>query len=381
MEGPAYGGVMRHFVDLPDPRASNVRHRLIDLLFIALCATICGADGWEDFQVFARSKRSWFSQFLDLRHGVPSADTFRRVFSRLDPDAFERCFLAWMQAVSEQSQGKLLAIDGKSLRRSFDHAWDKIGMTHMVSAFVAHNGQVFSQVKAQGKGMELEAITQLLGMIDLSGAVVTIDAIGAQKKVARQIVQGGGDYVLALKKNQRGLHRSVQVELDDMIRDDFKDVEHDHHEMIDGDHGRIEIRRVWVTEDLNWLKQARAWPGLRSVAVVEANREVHGDPAGPTVQRRYYISSLPADAKLHAQAIRSHWGVENQLHHVLDISFREDDSRIRRGHGAENVSRLRRISLNLIKTHGKTQHPGVSIKGLRKACGWDDQTLLKTITG
>lgn len=370
---------MRYFENLPDPRAANVRHRLMDLLVISLCAMICGADGWEDMEDFARAKADWFATFMDLPHGVPSADTFRRVFSRLNPDAFEQCFIAWMHAVVKQSRGRLVAIDGKSIRRSFERGWDKSGMAHMVSAFASHNGQVLSQIKAEGKGGELEAIRQLLGLlVDLRGATVTIDAIGCQKDIARQIIEAGGDYVLAVKANQETLHRAIRVEMDDMIRSNFRGVWHDRHAQTDGDHGRIEIRRAWVTDELDWLKCKDQWPGLKSVVVIEADRDVIGH--GRSVERRYYISSRPSDAEELNDVVRGHWGVENGLHHVLDVSFNEDHSRIRRGHGAENVSRLRRIALNLLKdadAHTKRK----SIKGRRKIAGWDNQFLINLLTG
>lgn len=398
MDGPANVVPLRHFSDLPDPRAANVRHRLIDLLVMALCATICGADGWDDFEAFAHAKRDWFGTFLDLEHGVPSADTFRRVISRLDPAEFERCFLAWMQSVVELSQGRLVAIDGKSLRRSFERGWDRIDMTHMVSAFVEHNGQVFAQVQAQGKGQELAAIAKLLGLIDLKGATVTIDAIGAQKNIARKIRESGGEYVLAVKDNQPTLHQAIKAELDDMIRTQGAYLPGQDDESIDAGHGRIETRRVWVTDQLSWLKQRHHWPGLRSVAVVESKREVAGARetagsagsaglagaaagAGVSIERRYFISSLPAHAKAMAAAIRGHWSIENGLHHVLDVSFREDDSRIRKDHGAQNVSRLRRIALNLLRGQGDKHTKRKSIKGRRKIAGWDHDFLLRLIAG
>lgn len=379
MDDSANSGIMRYFDDLPDPRAANVSHRLPDILVIALCATLCGAEGWDDFADFAQAKAKWFTTFLDLDHGVPSADTFRRVLSRLDPDAFEHAFMAWMNQVVELSEGQLVAIDGKSIRRSFDHAWDKAGMAHMVSAYAAHHGQVFAQVKAEGKGRELDAIGQLLGLIDLKGATVSIDALGTQKPVAQRILDAGGHYVLAVKDNQPTLHRAIRTELDDLIRDEFAGLTHDHHTSTNAGHGRIETRRVWVTDQLDWLKVAGDWSGLASVAVVEAVRQT---PAyGQSVERRYYISSRPADAKAMANAIRSHWGVENKLHYVLDVSFGEDDSRIRRDHGAENTSRLRRIALNLLKQHGDRHTKRKSIKGRRKIAGWDHNFLLHMITG
>jgi predicted transposase YbfD/YdcC len=369
---------LRCFSLLPDPRASNARHRLVDLLVIALCGILCDADGWDDLEQFAQAKASWFASFMDLRHGVPSADTFRRVISRLDPDAFELAFMNWMRAVVEHSRGQLLAIDGKSIRRSFEQGWDKSGMAHLVSVFAAANGQTLGQLKTAGKGQELQAIAQLLGLMDLRGATVTIDAIGCQKTVARQIIDAGGDYVLAVKDNQPTLHRRIRAEMDDMIRNRFKGVWHDRHEQVDAGHGRIETRRVWVTDDLGWLQQARHWPGLKSVVCVQAQRQVIGQDQ--SVERRYFISSLPADAEALAAAIRGHWGIENRLHHVLDVSFHEDDSRVRRGHGAENLSRLRRMALNLLRSadrHTKRK----SIKGRRKIAAWDHQFLLNLIAG
>ena len=379
MDDPAAAGPLRFFDDLPDPRAANVRHRLPDILVMALCAVICGADGWDEFEDFADAKAQWFKTFLDLEHGVPSADTFRRVLSALDPEAFEACFMKWMQAVVELSAGKLLAIDGKSIRRSFDHGWDKSGMTHMVSLFAAENGQVFTQLKAKGRGGELDAIAQLLGMVELKGAVVTIDAIGCQKNIAQTILDRGGDYVLCVKDNQPTLHKAIRTELDEMILHNFNDVRHGHDQQIDAGHGRIETRKVWVTDDIGWLSGKEQWPGLKSIAVVEAKREVPGHK--DSIERRYYISSLGGnDAEAMAGLIRGHWSIENSLHHVLDVSFREDDSRIRARHGAENVSRLRRWALNLLKEHGSRHAKRASIKSRRKIAGWDHDFLLKVIT-
>lgn len=380
MEGSATTGPLRFFCDLPDPRAANVSHRLIDIIVIAICAVICDADGWEDFEDFADAKSEWFKTFLDLGHGVPSADTFRRVLSALDPDAFEQCFMNWMQSVVTLSGGKLVAIDGKSLRRSFQRGWDKSGMSHLVSLFVQDNGQVFTQLKTEGKGAELAGILQILSLVDLRGATVTIDAIGCQKNVCRTIIDRGGDYLICLKENQKSLHTSVKKHLDEMILEAFANVPHGKDDTTDAGHGRIERRRVWVTNQIGWLKQAGDWPGLKSVAVVEATRDV---PAtGKSTERRYYISSIAeADAAFLAKAIRGHWSIENGLHHVLDVSFHEDDSRIRGNQGAQNVSRLRRIALNLLKDKGSRYTKRASIRGRRKIAGWDHQFLLNLIAG
>lgn len=380
MEGSATTGPLRFFLDLPDPRAANVRHRLIDIIVIAICAVICDADGWEDFEDFADAKSEWFTTFMDLRHGVPSADTFRRVLSKLDPDAFEQCFVNWMRSIVELSGGKLVAIDGKSLRRSFERGWDKSGMAHLVSCFAVDNAQVFSQLKTDGKGTELAGILQILGLIDLRGATVTIDAIACQKNVCRTIIDRGGDYLIGVKENQKSLHASIQKHLDEMILENFKGMPHDHDDTTDAGHGRIERRKVWVTDQIDWLKQARDWPGLKSVAVVQATRDIPA--SGTSIERRYYISSIAGpDAGLVAKAIRGHWSIENGLHHVLDVSFHEDDSRIRKDNGAQNVSRLRRIALNLLKDKGSRYTKRASIRGRRKIAGWDHQFLLNLIAG
>jgi predicted transposase YbfD/YdcC len=221
MDGQATGGIVRFFREMPDPRANNVIHKLHDILVIAICGVICGADGWAEVEVFGNSKLTWFKTFLDLPNGIPSHDTFGRVFSMLNPDAFERCFSAWVAALAESSGGRLIAIDGKAIRRSFEHAWDRSGMTHLVSAFAQENHMVFGQVAVADKSNEIDAIPKLLALLDLQGATVTIDAMGCQKEVARLIQQGGGDYVLAVKDNQPTLHGKLQRLMDDAILDDF----------------------------------------------------------------------------------------------------------------------------------------------------------------
>ena len=253
-------------------------------------------------------------------------------------------------------------------------------MAHLVSCFVQDNGQVFTQLKTEGKGTELAGILQILNVVDLRGATVTIDATGCQKTVCRAIVERGGDYLICVKENQKSLHASIKNHLDEMILEKFRDVPHDHDDTVDAGHGRIERRRVWVTDQIDWLKRAGDWPGLKSVAVVEATRNV---PAtGRSTERRYYISSIvDPKANFVAKAIRGHWSIENGLHHVLDVSFHEDDSRIRKNNGAQNVSRLRRIALNLLKEKGSRYTKPPSIRGRRKIAGWDHQFLLNLIAG
>lgn len=378
MDAQATGDFARFFDDLPDPRGPNLIHKLPDILVIAICAVICGADGWAEVELFGKSKREWFRTFLDLPGGIPSHDTFGRLFARLDPEALERCFMAWTAALAGTTGGKLVALDGKSLRRSFEHAWDKSGMTHLVGAFVAENEMVFGQLAVEDKSNEIEAIPRLLALLDLTDATVTIDAIGCQKEIARQITEGGGDYVLGLKENQKTLHGKVRLLLDEAILDGFAGMSHGVFEQTDGDHGRIETRRVWVTDEVYHLRGIGDWPKLASVAVVESRRQDLSDAEGKvSVERRYYISSLQGvDARRMAQVIRSHWGIENKLHWQLDISFREDERRIRKGHGAENHSRLCRLALNLLK-RDKTTKAG--LHGKRLKAGWDHDYLLKLL--
>jgi predicted transposase YbfD/YdcC len=387
MDVTAEGGFLRFFGDLPDPRGVNKIHKLHDMIVIAVMAVICGADGWTEVALFGRSKRKWLATFLELPGGIASHDTFGRVFSLLDPDAFERCFLAWMSALVELSGGRLVAIDGKSIRRSFEHAWDKSGMVHLVSALVSQGGNrmVFGQVAVADKSNEITAIPKLLDLMDLKGAVVTIDAIGTQREVARKIVEGGGDYVLAVKDNQPALHEKVKALMDEAALEaaDCPDV--GHFQQSNQGHGRVETRRTWVVNHTQCLGKPLLdlWPGLAggSLAMVERVRTNLGDLTGKTtVERSYYISSLDgcddAAAQMMAGYARGHWAVENNLHWQLDVSFREDERRIRKGHGAENYSRLCRIALNLLK---REQSVKIGIKGKRLNAGWDHDYLLKLI--
>lgn len=375
------GGFLRFFNDLPDPRAANAVHRLGDILIIAVCAVICGADSWVDVETFGHAKRPWLSTFLQLPRGIPSHDTFGRVFAAIDPDAFERCFRRWMAAL-RQSGTRLIALDGKSIRRSFEHAWDASGMAHLVSAFAAEQRVTFAQVATAGKGQELAALRQLLDLLALDETtVVTIDALGCQRDVAQRIVAGEADYVLAVKENQPALAAAVRRVMDEALLETFAGLRHDCFEETSGEHGRIETRRVWVSDEAvaHLGEVAYEWPGLASVAVVESSRQVIGSGKPPALQRRYYISSIEQpDARRMGQAIRGHWGIENSLHWQLDVSFGEDLRRVRKDHAAENFSRLCRIALNLLKSE-KTARIGV--KGKRLKAGWDEPYLLRLLTG
>jgi predicted transposase YbfD/YdcC len=374
MDATATAGFPRAFTQMPDPRRNNSRHKLIDILTIALFAVICGADGWEAVAEYGRAKFKWLKTFLELPHGIASHDTFGDVFARLQPDAFERCFMEWMKKMVQLSAGKLVAIDGKSLRRSFEVGWDKSGMAHMVSAFVAANQMVFAQVKTEGKGQELSAIEKLLRLLELDGAVVTIDALGCQKEIAQQILDAHGQYLLQVKDNQPMLHQKLQSLFAEAMLERFAGWEHDYFTETDGGHGRVETRRLWVCWDTSLLGElADQWPGIKSIVLVQRTRDVDGQVS---TELSYYISSLDrrTRAKRLASYVRGHWSVENNLHWQLDVSFREDERRIRKGHGAENFSRLCRIALNLLKAE-QTSKRGVAIK--RQKCGWDNDYLLK----
>ena len=386
MEAQATPEILRALSALPDPRRHNVRHKLIDVLTIALFAVRCGADGWVDVVAYAQAKQAWLRTFLELPHGIPSHDTFGDVFAKLQPEAFERCFMEWMGKMVQLSGGKLVAIDGKSLRRSFERGWDKSGMAHMVSDFVAANQMVFAQVKTEGKGQELSAIEKLLELLELDGAVVTIDALGCQKEIARQILDAHGHYLLQVKDNQPALREKLQALFKEAKLERFAGWEHDYFTETDGGHDRLETRRLWVCWEVSLLgKLAEApgnsspgpqqWPGIKSLILVERTREANGQTS---VELSYYISSLDrrTRAKRLAQYVRGHWSVENNLHWQLDVSFREDERRIRKGHGAENFSRLCRIALNLLKAE-KTATVGVAIK--RQKCGWNNDYLLKVV--
>lgn len=369
---------LRHyFGQLPDPRAERAkRHDLLEILIIAVCGIICGADSWVDLEEFGKAKEEWFRTFLELPNGIPSHDSFGRVFARLEPEPFERCFMAWAEGLREGVSGRMIALDGKTLRRSHDHAQGK-GALHLVSAWATEHRLVLGQQKVAGHSNEITAIPQLLELLDLRGAIVTIDAMGTQKEIARQVTDRGADYVLALKANQGRLYEEVQecFTLEEAVG--FAGTGHDHHETVNGGHGRIEKRQywsIWDPDHLAYLDGNREWAGLKSIAMVESQRQVGGEAS---LERRYYLSSLPGDAQELGQAIRGHWGIENSLHWVLDVAFREDDSRARIGNAQENLALLRRIALNLLRRE-KSSKVGVKAKRLKSA--WSEDYLLQVLT-
>ena len=376
MENQPAKSLIEHFSAIDDPRIDRSKlHKLIDILVIAICATICGAEGWEDFELFGNCKLDWFKSFLELPNGVPSPDTFRRVFARLDPAQFQQAFLDWVRSVTRLTDGQVVAIDGKQLRRSHDSASGKAAI-HMVSAWAEENRLVLGQAKVDEKSNEITAIPELLRVLELSGCIVTTDALGCQTEIAAAIIDRQADYVLAVKGNQSHLFEDVAGYFDWALQDSARQTSYTTAETVDGDHGRVEVRRCYATDDIDWLRRKGEWKGIRSIAMVESQRSVGGQEASR--ERRYYISSLEADAKQLNRVIRSHWSIENSLHWVLDIAFREDDSRIRKDHGPENVATLRHIALNLLKQDKSIK---VGIKSKRKNAGWDERYLLKVLNG
>jgi predicted transposase YbfD/YdcC len=386
MDAQATEGLLRFFRTVSDPRAANAWHRLDDLLAISILAVLCGADGWAAVESWGLMNREWLATFLELPHGIPSHDTFDRVFAMLDPLSFEKCFTSWTAALVQNTRGLFVAVDGKTLRHSFKHAWSKTPV-HLVSAFVSKNQFLLGQVATDCKSNEITAIPQLLAMLELAGSTITIDAMGCQREIAAQIIRQKGHYILAVKDNMPTLHEKVKKLLDEARLDGFKDMRHGYVEKTERGHGRVETRRVWVTNEVRWLgdELLSLWSGLSSVVVVESVRQDLGDLSGKvTTERRYFISSHDGtDAAWMADGIRSHWGVENGLHWRLDVQMREDESRLRVGSGAENFSRLRRIALNKLKRCDVKGQNGKPLKlGLRnkqQACGWSRKFLLEAL--
>jgi predicted transposase YbfD/YdcC len=350
------------------------RHSLTDILTIAICAVICGAEGWTQVEEFGRAKLKWFRTFLRLPNGIPSHDTFGRVFAKLAPEAFEACFVKWIETLAHKSQGRLIAVDGKTIRRSLDQAGNKAAI-HMVSAWCQANHLTLGQVATEAKSNEITAIPKLLKLLDLHGAVVSTDAMGCQKRIANQIIEQKADYLLQLKANHGSLYEDVKLLFDQGLRDDCQGIAYATAQSVGKGHGRIEKRQIWTTWQTDWFAQHSQWKGLGCFVCVESERLVQGTCSK---ERRYFISSLDGrEPSRLLELTRGHWTVENQLHWCLDVQFREDDCRIRQGHAAENFSRLNRIALNLLKR--QTKHKaGIKTKRLR--AGWDHDYLLKVLT-
>ncbi|MCA1725891.1 MAG: ISAs1 family transposase [Thermomicrobia bacterium] len=366
-----------HFATLTDPRRDQTkRHHLLDILTIALCAMICGADEWVAMEEFGNAKREWFDTFLDLPNGIPSHDTFGRVFAALNPDEFHACFLGWVQQTVIQTDGVVVACDGKTVRRSHDRGAGKAAV-HMVSAWAAANHLVLGQVAVAERSNEITALPALLKVLMLKGCIVTIDAMGCQREIAAQIVEQQADYVLALKENHATVYHEVVHLFADGEETGYADYDADAAETLDSGHGRVEIRRYRTIRDpatLAHVDPEGAWTGLGALGMVESERRERGTVSR---ERRYYLTSL-RDAAEFGRAAREHWGIENGLHWVLDIAFREDESRARVGASAANLAVLRHIALNLLKQERTAK---VGVKNKRLKAGWDERYLLKVIAG
>lgn len=363
METVEKKALLEYFADLKDPRTRESPHRLEEILLVAVCGILSGADGWAGVALWGKTKLPWLRQFLPFEHGTASHDTFGRVFALLDAAVFERCFIAWMTSVCGAFRGLEVNIDGKTLRRSKSPGGKAI---HLVSAFANGLGLALGQVKTAEKSNEITAIPELLDALLLKGCIVTIDAMGCQTAIAAKIIEKESDYVLAVKNNQPTLAQAIEGFFNGAERKEWEGVPHTFAEWIEKEHGRIETRRCWVVDDLGCLGDGHKWPQAKTLAMVEAIREINGVAS---TERRYYISSLLADAERMGTVVRGHWGVENGLHWSLDVAYGEDQARMREGNSAENFSILRRITLNLVR-QDKSIKAGV--KNRRLVAGWDD---------
>ena len=373
MKKPAQvtASLIEKFAGLKDPRIERTKkHLLTDMLVISICGFICGIDNWVELAQYGRIKKDWFKSFLELPNGIPSHDTFGRLYAALDPEQFSRCFAEWVKAIAEVTEGEVVAIDGKTVRGSFDRASKKAAIK-MVSAWASKTGLVLGQVKTDAESNEITAIPKLLEILHLQGCLVTIDAAGCQREIVKHIIDKGADYVISLKKNQGALHAATVAFFTEAREESFETVKHAYTETLEKEHGRLETRRYWVTGKLDWFRERTDWEGLTSVGMVESEREVNGVTSK---EIRYYISSLVGDdAVKFAGAVRGHWSVENSLHWVLDVDFDEDHSRVRKDNAPENMAMLRHVALNLLK--GDTTVRKVGIKTRRKMAGWSNDYL------
>lgn len=373
--------LIEHLSPIMDPRVNRTKdHELIDILVIAMCGLLCRAETFNEMEDFGNAKYDWFKTFLALPNGIPSHDTFNRVFSALDPEEFLEAFLNWTQGLRQAVPDEIVAMDGKALRRALTANQNP---KYIVSAWAEENGLVLGQLKVDEKSNEITAVPQLLRVLELKGCIVTLDAMGCQKNIAKEIKEADAEYVLALKGNQNTLHREVKEFLDDAVAESktWRPVgappeakELVSKKIVEKDHGRLETREYFQSAELDWLADRLKWEGLQTVGLVQATREIHGQIS---TERRYYLSSLPLDIERFARAVRGHWGIENKLHWVLDVHLGEDQSRARSGYAAENLATLRRFAINLLKSE-KTKKRG--IRGKQNNASWDHAYLLKLLS-
>ena len=372
------GSLSEYFSQLEDPRIErNKLHSLLNIIVIAICAVICGAENWVDVELYGNLKEEWLKQYLDLSNGIPSHDTFGRVFRRLKAEGFQACFLAWVKAVNELTQGQVIAIDGKELRRSMDGSLGKRAI-HMVSAWANENRLVLAQQKVDEKSNEITAIPALLEMLEIAGCIITIDAMGCQKEIAQQITDQRGDYVLAVKENQGHLFEDIQ-HLCQLYRQHEQPMFYfnDYAKTVDKAHDRIEIRECWTLSASFYgpnIRNLADWAQVKTLVMIRRERQL---PDKTETHTRYYISSLEGKAERFLKVIREHWGIENSVHWVLDMAFNEDQSRLHKDNGAENLAVIRHIALNLLRNE-KTAKVGIKAKRLK--AGWDDAYLFKVLS-
>ena len=366
--------ISQAFSKVDEPRHSSyVRHPLINIITIAICAVICGCDDFYAMEEFGKSKIKWFRKLLDLKHGIPSHDTFNDVLNRLEPKQFHDAFTRWVNTISQHKE-KVIALDGKVMRGTLDKA-SGASAIHLVSAWSVENGLCLGQEKVADKSNEVTAIPVLIELLNVEGATITTDAMGCQHKIGQQITEKNADYLFGLKGNQGLLHEDVELYLQSQLQQGFQKSPHSFYKSVDGDHGRIESREVWVVDDVSWLRERHPnWQHMNSIAMVRSKREI-----GPksNTEYRYYISSHKGkEAQFIAEAIRHHWHVENKLHWQLDVSFNEDKNRSRSGFSAQNVAVLNKIALNLLKNEKSVK---VGVKNKRLKAGWDSRYLMKVL--
>ncbi len=375
---PDLGSLKKCFSKVKDPRIDRTkRHKLIDILIIAILAVICGADNWVDVETFGNSKKEWLKTFLELPNGIPSHDTFGRVFALINPQEFENGFVEWVKLIQELTQGQVIALDGKQMRGSKDLPAGKAGI-YMVSARATANQLVLGQRKVDDKSNGITAVPQLLKVLELAGCIVVVDAMGAQTKIAKIIIEQEADYILAAKENQGHLYEENHDLFEDDWKYNFEGAPYSYAKTVNKNHGRIEIRQCWSISDLEYLANISdldRWIGVKSMVMILSERQIGEERE---VQDRYYITSLESDAKKILQAKRSYWGIENCLHWVLDITFNEDHSRVRKDNAPQNFAILRHMALNLLKLETTVK---AGIKAKRLKCGWDTEYLLKVLAG